>query len=125
MACAANICRGWSAWKGTEELYGKSEAIVRVSRGEGINFDMTVRLTQRYVMAPWMFNLFMDGVLSEWKASILNAGVCLNGRDGGQCGVSSLLFEDGEVLHTDGEYACRGRWMKLEWCMKEGSSRQM
>ena len=26
-------------------------------------------------MSPWLFNLFMDGVMKEFKANILNGGV--------------------------------------------------
>ena len=39
-----------------------------------------------------VFNLFMGEVAVELNARIINAGVCLNKRDGRQCRVSSLLF---------------------------------
>ena len=45
----------------------------------------------------------MDVVLREWKVRSLNAGVCLNGRDGRQCRVRSLLVADDAVLITDSE----------------------
>ena len=54
-------------------------------------------------MLPWLFNLFMDGVVRQLNASITNAGVCLNQRDGRQRSVSSLLFSDDEVLIAEGE----------------------
>ena len=44
------------------------------------------------MMSPWLFNMFMDGVMKEWKARIMNAGVCLSEKDGRQCRVKSLLF---------------------------------
>ena len=34
---------------------------------------------------------------------MMNAGVCLNVREGRQCRVSSLLFADGAVLIADSE----------------------
>ena len=43
-------------------------------------------------MPPWLFNLSMDGAEREWKARIMNADVCLNERDGGQCAVQSEQF---------------------------------
>ena len=55
------------------------------------------------MMSPWLFNLFMDGAVREWKARIMNAGVCLNEINGRQCRVSSLLFSDDIVLIADSE----------------------
>ena len=64
---------------------------------------MTVGLRQGCVMSPWLFSLYMDGVVREWKARIMNAGVCFNERDGRKCRVSSLLFADDAVLIADSE----------------------
>ena len=47
---------GWCAWKGSEEIYEKSKARVRVCREEGSNFEVTVGLRQECVMSPWWFN---------------------------------------------------------------------
>ena len=54
-------------------------------------------------MTPWLFNLLINGAISEWKAGILNAGICLSGRDGLLCRVSSLLFVEDAVLFADCE----------------------
>ena len=55
------------------------------------------------MMSPWLFNLSRDGAVGEWKAWIMNAGVCLNERDGRQYRASSLLFTDNAVLIADDE----------------------
>ena len=41
--------------------------------GKGVSewFNLKVGLHQGYVMSPWLFNLFMDGVMKEFKANIL------------------------------------------------------
>ena len=59
-------------------------------------------LKQGCVLSSWLFNLFMDAAIREWKAKIMNAGVCLNERDG-RHRVSSLLFADDAVLIADSE----------------------
>ena len=47
-----------------------------------------------------MSNLFTNWVVREWKARIMNVGVCLNES---QFRVSSLLFADDAVLNADNE----------------------
>ena len=58
MASVDNVCC-------REEIYGKSEPRVRVCREEGRRFDVTVGLRQGFDMSPWLFDLFMDGVITE------------------------------------------------------------
>ena len=72
-------------------------------REEGRSFDVTVGLKQGCVMSPWLFNLFMHGAIRKWKATIMNAGACLNERDGKQCRVNSILFANDAVLIADSE----------------------
>ena len=63
-----------------------------------------VSMRQGCVLSALLYNLFMDGVLREWKARILNVGVCLDERDGRKRRVSSL-FADVAVLIV--KNACR------------------
>ena len=48
-----------------KSFYEKSKVRVRVCRKEGRSFEVTLGLRQRYVMPPWPFNLFMDGVVGR------------------------------------------------------------
>ena len=53
-------------------------------------------------MSPWLFNLFMDGVMKEFKANILNGGVKFGmGENAGK--VSGLLFADDTTLMAESE----------------------
>ena len=54
-----------SLLKGIQSLYEESEACIRVCRKEGEGFGVKVGLRQGCVMSPWLFNLFMDGVMRE------------------------------------------------------------
>ena len=44
-------------------------------RGVSEWFSVKVGLSQKCVMSPWLFNMFMDGVMKEFKANILQGGV--------------------------------------------------
>ena len=53
-------------------------------------------------MSPWLFNLFMDGVMKEFKASILNGEVKFGMRENtGK--VSSMVFADDTILMAESE----------------------
>ena len=73
--------------KVVQSLYERSEACVRVCREEGEWFRVGVGLQQGCVMSPWLFNVFMDGVMKEvreavgmWVQPCGMQEVTLNGR---------------------------------------------
>ena len=43
----------------------------------GVNewFDVNVGLRQGCVMSPWLFNMYMDGVVREVNVRVLGSGV--------------------------------------------------
>ena len=49
-----------------QAFYKESEACVRVEGGMSEWFSVKVDLGQGCVMSPWLFNLFMDGVMKEF-----------------------------------------------------------
>ena len=58
---------------------------------------------QGCVMSPWLFNLYMDGVIREMKAGAgVNVGVELCTRDGKWL-VNTILFADDTVLIAKSE----------------------
>ena len=52
-------------------------------------------------MSPWLFNLFMDGVVREVQARKLERGAQLVGDGEGKRDVSQLLLADDAVLVAD------------------------
>ena len=62
------------------------------------SFEVTVGLRQGCVMSPWLFNVYMDGVVREVKMRTLGRGLGMRARDGQEWEVSQLLFADDTAL---------------------------
>ncbi len=60
---------------GVKAFYRDVSACVRVKGEMAECFKIKAGLGQGCVMSPWMFNVFMDGVVREMKAKIGNLGV--------------------------------------------------
>ena len=87
-----------------QSLYERSEACVRVCREESEWFEVSVGLRQGCVMSPWLFNLFMDGVMKEVRERTEDVGVTLwDTRRNVEWRVEWLMFADDTVLVGDSE----------------------
>ncbi len=58
-----------------------SKACVRVGRGESDWFEVNVGLRQGCVMSPWLFNVYMDGVVREVNARVQGKSLVMLGED--------------------------------------------
>ena len=63
--------------RAVKSFYDGSDACVRVCRQKSDWFSVNVGLRQGCVMSPWLFNLFMDGVMREVKERVGDVGVNL------------------------------------------------
>ena len=87
-----------------KSLYERSEARVRVCREEGEWFRVRVGLRQGCVMSPWLFNVFMDGVMKEVRERAGDVGATLwDARRDSEWKVEWLMFADDTVLVSDSE----------------------
>ena len=89
--------------KAVKSFYVDSKACVRVGNEESDWFPVRVGLRQGCVMSPWLFNVYMDGVVKEVNARILGRGLELIGADGGAYELNQLLFADDTALVADSE----------------------
>ncbi len=46
-----------------KSFYEKASAMVKISRETSEHFEIKVGLRQGCVMSPWLFNIYMDGVM--------------------------------------------------------------
>jgi len=92
---------GGKLLRAVKGFYKESKACVRVSREEGEYFPVKVGLRQGCVMSPWLFNIFMDGVVREVKARVREQGARMVYGGERKWEVSQLLFADDTALVAD------------------------
>ena len=89
---------GGCVLKGIQSFYVGSTACVRVGSDTSESFEVTVGLRQGCVMSPWLFNVYMDGVVREVKMRTLGRGLGMKEQNGHEWEVSQLLFADDTAL---------------------------
>ena len=66
-------------------------------------FPVRVGLRQGCVMLPWLFNLYIDGVVREVNARVLDRGLKLADGNDNEWKLNQLLFADDTVVVADSE----------------------
>lgn len=94
---------GGKLLKAVQSFYVNSRACVRVGNEVSESFEVKVGLRQGCVMSPWLFNMYMDGVVREVNAKVMGRGAELIEEDGQRWELSQLLFADDTVLIADTE----------------------
>ena len=71
-------------------------------------FPVNVGLRQGCVMSPWLFNVYMDGVVRVLNVRVLEKALELLSANGGGFEINQLLFADDTALVADSwEKLCR------------------
>ena len=70
-------------------------------------FLVNIGLRQGCVMSPWLFNVYMYGVVREVNVRVLGKGLELLSANGGRFEINQLLFADDTALVADSEETCR------------------
>ena len=89
--------------RGVKSLYVGSKACVRVGNEVSEWFPVRVELRQGCVMSPWLFNLYIDGVVREVNARALGRGLKLVDGNDNEWELNQLLFADDTVVVADSE----------------------
>ena len=56
-----------------------------------------------FLMSPWLFNVYMDGVVREVNVRVLGKRLELLSANGGRFEINQLLFADDTALVADSE----------------------
>ena len=89
--------------RGVKSLHVGSKACVRVGNEVSEWFPVRVGLRQGCVMSPWLFNLYIDGVVREVNARVLGRGLKLVAGNENEWELNQLLFADDTVVVADSE----------------------
>ena len=126
-----------------KSLYALSKACVRVGSEVSEWFLVKVGLRQGCVMSPWLFNLYIDGVVREVYTKVLGRGLELIEDGERMWELSQLLYADDAVFVADSEKklqrlvtefgrVCERRKLKVNidkskvmCCMREGEDARM
>ena len=84
-------------------FYVDSKKYVRVGNDVSEWFPVNVGLRQGCVMSPWLFNVYMDGVVREVNVRVLGKRQELLIANGGRFEINQLLFADDTALVADSE----------------------
>ena len=66
-------------------------------------FPVNVGLRHSCGMSPWLFNVYMDGVVQEVNVRVLGKGLELLRANGGRFEIKQLLFSDDTALVAGSE----------------------
>ena len=82
-----------------QSFYKDTRACVRVGNDVSEWFPVNVGLRQGCVMSPWLFNVYMDGVVQEENVRVLyRKGLELLSVNCGRFEINQLLFADDTAL---------------------------
>jgi len=87
---------------GVKAFYRDASACVKIKGEMSECFKIKAGMRQGCVMSPWLFNLFMDGVVREMKAKVGNVGVEMS-IDKSKWKLNTILFADDTVLLAESE----------------------
>ncbi len=76
-----------------KSVYGEASACVKIRGETSEHFEIKVGLRQGCVMPPWLFNIYMDGVMREMKDKVGDVGVRMY-TEGRKWVLNSILFSD-------------------------------
>ena len=86
--------------KAVQRFYVYIRACVRMGNEMSEWFPVNVGLRQGCVMSPWLFNVYMDGVVRNLNARVLGKGLeMLSGR----FEINQMLFADDTALVAESE----------------------
>ena len=89
---------GGKLLKAVQSFYVDSKACVLVGNNVSEWFPVNAGLKQGCVVSPWLFNVYMEGVVREVNVRVLGKGLELLSANGDRFELNQLLFADDTAL---------------------------
>jgi len=93
---------GGQLLKGVKSFYKGANACVKINGKLSSSFSINAGVRQGCVMSPWLFNIYMDGVIREMKAKSGGLGAKL-GIGNARWWMIASLFADDTALFAESE----------------------
>ena len=103
MADAKSGGVGGKLLKAVQSFYVDSRACVQMVNDVIEWFSVNVGLRQGCVVYPWLFNVYIDGLVRKVNVRVLRKGLELLSVNGGRFEVNQLLFADDTSQVADSE----------------------
>ncbi len=85
-----------------KSFYEEVSTCVKISGKTSEHFEVKVVLRQGCVMSPWLFSIYIDGVMREMKGKVGEVGIRMY-AEGKKWVLNSNLFADDTVLIAENE----------------------
>ena len=92
---------GGKLLKAVQRFYVDSRVSVLVENGVSEWFPVNIGLRQGCVMSPFLFNVYMDGVVREVNVRVLGKGLELLSANGGRIEINQLLLSVGSIERVE------------------------
>jgi hypothetical protein len=83
-------------------MYEDTMVCLRIGRKLGRKFKVDVGLRQGCVNSPWLFNIFIDGVVAVVNARVMQRRVAITGDGGDEWQLNQMLYADETAVVADG-----------------------
>ncbi len=84
---------GGKLLRAVKSFYEEASACVKIRGETSENFEIKVGLRQGCVMSPWLFNIYVDGVMRKMEGKVGKVGVRMY-DEGRKWVLNSILFAD-------------------------------
>ena len=83
---------GGKLLEAVQSFYLDSRACVQVGNDVSEWFPVNIRLRQDCVMSPWLFNVYMDGMVHEVNVRVIGKGLELLSANGGRFEINQPII---------------------------------
>ena len=109
----ANSVWSWRKIEAVQSFHVDSGVCVHVGNDVSEWFSVNVWLKQGCVISPFLFNVFVDGVVWELNVRVLGNGLELLSVNEGRFEINQLLFADDTALVVDTRRSCVDWYVSL------------